>query len=341
MKTAIIIEQIDLQEAVINEDDRTVRQVIIRAGKSKNGRVYGDKVLAKAATLFEGVQTYANHPSRSERRERPERSVNQLTGWLSDVQFSEGKLVGTRHFTRNQAGNDTWALVKDIVEGKAPSTLLGASINASGKVQRNGDEYIVESIEGVVSVDDVTMPAAGGGFVESISGDELLEQILADMSYEEWFESRPDFRKRLQNELKAVRQDEAVKAVEAEADRLRESFETAQTELSSLKEAHEAARANLLRARRELAIVETLQRVKLPAQWKTDLRSRLVEADEESWATIIEAEVRKAKAAGAQTRVPVAGASQQVNVPSSAHIQESVMPRPDEDVEAWRKRISK
>lgn len=341
-KTSIFVEQLDLTEAVIDRETRTVKQVIIRAGESKNKRMYGENVLREAAPLFEGVQTYANHPSRTERRDRPERSVNQLTGWISDVHFAEGKLIGTRHFTKNQAGSDTWALVQDIVEGNAPATLLGASINATGKARTVDGTLIVEAITGVVSVDDVTMPAAGGGFVESASGDDLLEQVLTDMSYEEWFESRPDYRKRLQKEMKAVRQEDAVKAAEAEAGRIQEALTETTQALQDLKEAHEAAQEELTRVRRELAIVEMLGKVKLPARWKSDLRTRLIEADTAAWDGIVESELEKARTAGAVPRVPVHGAGQQVSAPvQQKSLKESLLPRPNEDVDAWRKRTSK
>ncbi len=51
-RTAILVEALDLTEAQINLEERTVRQTIIRAGKSKNRRVYPEGVLEAATPLF-------------------------------------------------------------------------------------------------------------------------------------------------------------------------------------------------------------------------------------------------------------------------------------------------
>lgn len=316
MKTQVIIEALDLSEAQIDVENRTVHQRLIAAGKSKNNRVYGETVLQGAAGLFEGRQTYANHPSRSDQRERPERSVRDLTGWLTNVEYREGALWATRHFTRNQAGDDTWSLVREIVEGRAPASLLGASINAVGKASAGDDgSVIVEAITAVNSVDDVTTPAAGGGWelLVASNGDSLTGDLLQAMTFEEWFESRPDFVRRVQNEMKTVRQDKALTEAKTLAERLTADVQNAQGTIEALEAARVADGEAITLLRHEVEVWRVMAGVNLPESWKTSLRETLLQSDIADWAVIVERERKKARAAG--YRQTVTGAGQQVNNP--------------------------
>lgn len=319
MKTTVLIEQLDLLEATLDRENRTVRQRLIKAGMSLNKRDYSESVLQKSAPLFEGIKTYANHPSLEERKSRPERSTRDITGWISDVVYENGVIYGTRHFTRTQAGNDSWALVEDIVSGKAPSSLLGASINAVGKSRidnRNGSNVvIVESIDAVNSVDDVTTPAAGGGFeLMASAGDDVTAMLLKNLSYEEWFESRPEFVKRVHGELKTVRQDDAVKAAKAEANQLTEALTEAQTLIQTLKDERDAALVEAQGKARELAVVKMLGKVTLPKSYKDSLYEDLLKLPEAEWQVKIDKELAKAKAANVQPRIQTTGGGQSIHV---------------------------
>jgi hypothetical protein len=345
MKTQYIIEGISLSEAVLDVNNRSVRQRVIAVGESANKRRYGADVLTKAAPLFEGVQTYANHPSPRELKERPERDVRNLTGWLSGVTFENGGLYATRSFSRTQAGEDAWAIVQDIIEGRAPATLIGGSINALGtgheELVEGRKVVVVDSIDYVDSVDDVTRPAAGGAFMPLVAadGDAMLQALFASLDYEEWLQTRPEFIERLRREYKAVRQTEAVKAAEADATRLREALAGAQAALKEAESARDTALAVATRKARELMVVEALQAVKIPATWKDDLRNQLVEADPQAWAAIIEREQKKAKSGGVMPRINVSGAGAQTDN-GQRSVVESIAPREHEDVEAWKRRIA-
>lgn len=352
--THILVEALDLSEARLDKQGRSVRQTLIRAGESKNRRFYSEAVLMAAQHLFEGVKTYANHPTRADMTQRPERSIRDLTGWIDEVSYENGAIVGTRHFLPNQAGNDSWAVVEAIIDGKAPATLMGASINAVGKAKAgksdNGDLVMVESIESVISVDDVTAPAAGGGWERLVaSGDELQQALFASLGYEEWKESRPDYVDRFQREHKFVRLGDATKTAIAEADRKVQIATTKQLQsdaalnevqenLLGLTEANARLQSELEAARRALAVTEALKHVKLAQSYKDDLAERLPELPIEEWETVINRELSKAKSAGAMARVPVSNASQQVQAASMPR-STSPVPLPDEDVEAWRRRM--
>ena len=77
-KTLVFVEALDLTEAQIDNEAQTVRQRIIRPGRSANGRVYTPDVLRRAVSLFEGVKTFADHQSGTERRESQEKRVKKI-----------------------------------------------------------------------------------------------------------------------------------------------------------------------------------------------------------------------------------------------------------------------
>lgn len=331
MNTTVIIEALDLSEAVIDAAARTVRQRIITSGKSKNNRRYGEAVLQLSAPLFENVQTYANHPSKSDKVERPERNVREITGWITNVEYKEGALWGVRHFTRTQAGNDVWTLVEDIVSGKAPASLLGGSINALGKAKliKEADDQVleVESIDRVVSVDDVTVPAAGGGFERLMAGmtGDLTSELLGLVEYTEWLEARPEFVDRLKREYKAVRleeetklkladADQKVKAAESKLEEVKAERDALKADIATITGERDAARLEADGKARLLVIEQALNASGLPATWRESIRKQLVEAKTEQWQMIIETERKKANSTGA--RVPVSGAGQQVSSPA-------------------------
>ena len=357
LKTAVFVEAIDLTEAVIDEQNRTVRQRIIVAGKSKNNRLYSESVLEKATPLFEGVQTYANHQNKTDRSPR---NIRDLTGWITQVEYREGALYGTRHFTRTEAGKDAWTLVEDIISGRAPKTLIGGSINAAGKGHVQDGVLIVDSIEKVDSVDDVHMPAAGGGFERLAAGieDDLTSTLLGLLEYQEWFEARPEFINRLKGELKTVRLDEVTKAKLAEADQMvkaaNSELETAQTALqeaqthhATLQEANGKLLADLEQVRVKLAVLEALEDVQLPTVYKTDLRESLPKLPTEEWAAKIKSEIQKAKSAGvSKPRVPVtdAGFQEAVQVTDITPLKtgyDAIKPLPGEDYNAWLERTTR
>lgn len=355
LMTQVFIEGLDITEGTLDKATRSVRQVLIRAGESKNRRFYPESVLQAAVSLFEGVKTYANHPTRDDQTQRPERSVRDLTGWIADVVFEGNALKGTRYFLPTQAGNDSWAVVEAIIEGKAPASLMGASINAVGKAKagksNTGDIVFVESIERVVSVDDVTAPAAGGGWERLVAGgDEMQSALIAALDYEEFLQARPDYVQRLKNEHKMVRLGESTKTAMAEADQrvknvnrklieADEALEAANGQLYGLTEVNARLVSEVEILKREKAVTEALKYVKLPQAYKDDLEKRLPSLSESEWDKVITTEVNKAKTAGAMSRVQVSNAPQQVQATSYATRSTSSAPLPEEDVATWQARV--
>lgn len=318
--TTLLIESLDLSEAQFDGANRVLRNVgLIRAGKSLNRRYYSEAVLQGAVKVFEGSKAFDSHA-------KGERRVGELTGWYENVRYDNGVLRADRHFLPTSAGKDVMAVVEAITTSGAPRNLAGLSINAvgTGKVGKiDGDDYLtVESITAANSVDDVVNPAAGGSYVESAAnGDELMTAYLNALSFEEFFNARPDYIKRIQNEMKTVRQDDAIKAAKADADKHLSALTEAQNELKTLQATNEATLAEIATARRELAIEKALRAAGLPALYENDVRKRLSTTPESEWLEVISTEKKKAKRTGATALPVVTGAGQQIAAPISVMTQ--------------------
>ena len=327
MRPTILIEQLDLSEAVLFTAEKRIENVVlIRAGMSANRRFYSESVLETAAPVFNGIRAYANHPRGTDKKEG--RSVRDLSGWYENVRYENGALKATRGFFDTEAGRDTWAIAEAIISGRAPKGIAGLSINAAGTGQMDkfddGEALRVEAITMAFSVDDVDVPAAKGGYSEADNGDELATALVAAMTYEEYKQAHPAHLERLKLEWKAVRLEEATKTALAEADdkvkqaqaessQAKQALEEAQTTITTLTTERDTALSEAAQARRELAIERLLNKPQIPATWKADLREQLGKADPDQWDGIIEREIKKAKSAGATARVPVTGSGQQVS----------------------------
>lgn len=349
MSTFLEAHVCDLAEASLDPEARLIRNVIlIRSGESRNKRMYSDEVLQKAAGVFEGVRAYADHPSPQDIKQRRERSIREITGWYTNVHYENGALRGDRHFSRTQAGMDALAIAEDILSGRAPASLAGLSINAVGEAQpREDGGLIVASITAAYSVDDVTTPAAGGTYLAASSGEDVVSALLQTLTFDEWFSARPEYVQRVQREMKTVRQEKALTEAQALAEQLQALVALEQAKNQELQAMHEAARAELAQVRRMLAINEALAKVQLPAAWLDALRAELAQSEPEAWESIISRE--KSKAQAVRPGVTVRGAGQRVQpiqpmveieapkAPSAA----SQVPLPEEDVQAWARRVNR
>ena len=340
MNTTIFTEAIDLSEATLDTPNRVLQGVVlIRAGESANKRDYPAAVLLASASVFEGVRAYANHPGKSELKERAERSIRDITGWYQNVRYVENKLVADRHFAPTQAGNDAWALAEMIATGRAPKTLAGLSINAVGKAKAREDGgLVIESITYAHSVDDVTTPAAGGSYIESTGGD-LMTAFLQEMTFEEWYHARPDFTERVKKEMKTLRQEQALTDAQALAQRLQADLDPLQVEVTTLRTERDAALAESQRKAQQVVVVRLLAKTKLPTQWKERLEAELMNAAVDQWGALIERNISEAQSAGFKPQVPVNVPGPQTALPVQFTVQESTAPRDDEDAESYAKRM--
>lgn len=156
----------DVQKLIESTTDSSgiLRIRIISPGWGSSG-YYSAEALRKAAPLYkQGTHCYWNHPSRTEERDRPERSLADLAGVLvEDAQWSTTPEPGV--YSRVQV----FAPYRNVIREMAPH--IGISHRANGLTKQGSAEGrtgpIIEEITDVASVDFVTVAGRGGAILES------------------------------------------------------------------------------------------------------------------------------------------------------------------------------
>ena len=308
---------IDLTEATLDNDAFTVMGArIIKSGLSLNKNYYSESVIQAATPLFEQVKAYADHPSKSERKDRPERSVRDVVGYYQNARYQEGAAYGDFRVV-GKAQEWLWPLIQETVKTGIP--LVGLSINALGTGSKGKVEgqnaTVVEAITHANSVDVVTDASAGGGFTHLLQSDDgWLRATLEQLSIEELTEARPDLVEDFKRQWKTVRDSQAIQEAQSKAAELA-------AEVARLTEEKQAIQAQLDEAQKvkgalqKAALVDSLLegKHKLPAKWKTVIRTELLEAEPDDWQTIIDREVQKFQAVKPEVAVTGAGRMAQGN----------------------------
>ena len=168
-------ERIALTGGPLDEDGYQWPICLIKVGQSANTGKSGKHLYYTAEALraavavgaFNRVRSYANHPTRSEEQDRPERDVNAIIAAVTDTRFDEA--------TQSVVG--VWKILDETTRTKVRNAhrlgvidVFGFSIYTAGTTalgEVNGEQFeLVTDIPKVdgASVDFVTAPAAGGGF---------------------------------------------------------------------------------------------------------------------------------------------------------------------------------
>jgi hypothetical protein len=342
MRTSTLHEAVGLAEATIDEESRMVRGVtIIAPGWSANRRYYPADVLAEAMPLFDGAKAYADHPSKGDIKNRPERSIHDLVGWYEEVRADDAGRMRADLFVEDDR---VWPKVKAAVEKKPD--YVGISINAVGLTAKGEAEgqkgIIVEAITHVTSGDVVTTPAAGGGFEQMMASDDgMARAILKTVSLEEIRETRPDFERALLKEFRTPRDNAALKEAKEEVKTLAEQHRTARGEL-------QAAKAQIAQFLKERAVDRLLANRHLPDAWKAQLRADLLAAEMGEWVAMLEGELAKVQTVKGKVHVHGAGRPAPPPAPTEkpaprrsilgGELNES-SPRPDESYTQFERRV--
>ena len=145
--------RVDRQRAVI-------RGVKVLGLRSRNGRVYTEDALRRAAPLYEGAKVNVNHPRFDPTAPR---DYQERLGVMRGVCFRVGEgLYGDLHYNPNHPVAEQ--LVWDAQH--APEN-VGLSHHVVALTRRDGDALVVESISKVESVDLVADPATTSGLFEA------------------------------------------------------------------------------------------------------------------------------------------------------------------------------
>jgi hypothetical protein len=185
---------------------------IIEPGWGASG-YYPEDVLKRDAGIYkEGTKMYWDHPTVSEQKERPERSLNDLAGVLvSNGMFMETGPEGPGVYAQAKVFGDYAPKIEEL----AP--YIGVSHVAWGKAkvgEIDGKKgKIVESLKIAESVDFVTTEGAGGKIIS------LFESARDHSNYNSKNTDMSEIKKEDFDALK-----ESAKALETENQRMRESI---------------------------------------------------------------------------------------------------------------------
>jgi hypothetical protein len=168
---------------------RSVDVIIVTEGmgNKRDKHFYTREAIADAVKnrIFESEQAYADHPSKFDDANRPERSVRDLIGYYYDSKLVEvtdrgsGKRVAAygAKFKIQQGLDWVEGIIREAIDFQKrfpDKTYVGISINADGDTvptERDGDSINeVVRITEAFSADMVTKPARGGGFLRLVEG---------------------------------------------------------------------------------------------------------------------------------------------------------------------------
>jgi len=299
MRTSDIREAIDLTEATLDAGAHTVKNArIITAGWSKNARAYPEHVLEASVKLWDGVKAYADHPSKLERRNRPERSIRDVVGVYESPRYRDGVVYSDLRVL-GEAKTWLWPFIEETVTSGKP--IIGLSINALGKTVKGKHEgrkgIVVEAITHANSVDVVTTPAAGGGFQDSelmMSDDGWTGAVLESLNLDELREARPDLLESLKKEWKTPRNDAALLEAQNQTKQYQRTAKDAEDKLRTAQSQLQEATDKIAGLKRGQAVDRIIQASKLPPQWKEALAEELSQSPPDRWDAILEREQRKA-----------------------------------------------
>ena len=272
-----VLEYMPLTEATFDKGRATV--IVIKAGFNANkDRYYPKEVLQRDYGIFEGLKMYADHPTETEEKERPERSIREWVATLKDVTCDEsGTITGVAEII------EPWLMQKlAALREKKMLGDMGISINAVGSASKSTidgvETDVIEKLERANSVDFVTEPGAGG-VVTLYESDRNRNVDLVELAILK--ERRPDLIKAIEAGVRAEITKEVKKAMENE-DKIKElegQIETLTTERDGLKEAAEKAEKDKVKAEAQAAIKEAVEKAELPDAAKAVLLERFKDSE--------------------------------------------------------------
>jgi hypothetical protein len=239
-----------LREGTKVAADGTVPIEIIRAGwgNKRDNHYYPQKMLERDCQVFKGNKMYIDHPTISDERQRPERSLRDIGGYVTSVDgVREGVVHGRAKIVQ------PW--LRELIN-EAPQA-VSLSIRANGVVNkgtvggRAGN--IVEAIPKSDSVDFVTEAGAGGRvaalFESARKGDEEMFETMTD---EEILAALKEG-KRHEGVLEQLREEAA-----SDKKTVREGEDDGMPEdMKQLKEAKAKSDEDLVEAKRQISIRDT------------------------------------------------------------------------------------
>jgi len=130
----------------------------------------------QATHLYENVEVNLNHLRTKPGQPKPERQVEQNIGVLRNVRATSDGLRADLHYKTNHPYAPQ--LVEDV---RRRMGTFGLSHDALGHGDRHGEEFVIDTITQVKSVDVVADPATVHNFWESLEGDTVAAIPFRDL----------------------------------------------------------------------------------------------------------------------------------------------------------------
>lgn len=272
--------------------------ILLRAGQNKTaqkgipgGREYTADFIKEHLPRFEGGLCHVDHPTLSESKERPERTMGTLAAVVKNARWdaTEKAAVGDVHYLGTDAGrNMREAFADDVVREKA-----GLSIYWGGGVKvrrkKTAESFVdvpVELLgEGQFNVDFVTRPNAGGKVGPLRESEEDMD--ISELTKEMLEAERPDL-------VTAIREATPVAKPEAKGEEKSTGMSEAErTEFEALK-------ARIRRADAKDIVTAKLGEAALPEPAQKIVLAHFAEAecaDPAAFTPLVEAEIATVKGA--------------------------------------------
>jgi hypothetical protein len=296
-------------ETSLDKENKVIKNVAILRPTSVNrsfpkakGREYSENARLQAAEMVEGCKAYVNHATKQELQDRGGvRDVRDLIGYYKQGRLQEGVVRGDLYYLPHQA---VW--LEPLVENMADK--IGNSIHAFGDLSfdRDREVEVVESLDRMASVDLVTETGSTVNLFEAATDEDEEEEIevveevtmeIKDLTLKELIEGRPDLIEKIEEKVKADK-DQAQKIISLE-----EAVAKLEKENTDLKKKVDDFEVSEAARKKEERIEELIAEAKLPKEAVTDpFKASLREAkDEEGIKALIED--RKSLLANAQKGV--------------------------------------
>lgn len=259
---------------------KTWKIKIIEGDRQGSSAYYPKEALESGKHLFsKGVRIFKNHPDAEEKWSRPERSIDDIIGWLSEDATFDGKdLYANAQFVEAYQPR-----IKELAE----AGVIGMSIRASGEMTEGKNGMELKKFTSVQSVDVVTQAGAGGGFeslLEAARNNNSGNNPESQEEVEE-LEFPKELAEALDNQIKAVNalveamnkkaEDDAKAVEEAERKAAEEQAPKAPTAAEIAEALVEAGLAPKARAR-VLAAVEGGADLKESIQGEKDIAAEIL-----------------------------------------------------------------
>lgn len=217
---------------------KTWRIKIIEGDRQGSSAYYPKEAVEAGKHLFgKGVRSFKNHPTADEKWNRPERSIDDIVGYLSEAAEYDGK--------------DLWANLT-IVESErarikelAEAGLIDVSIRAAGEMVEGTNGMELKKFTAVHSVDIVTQGGAGGKFGEVLESERpkvsASESVAESKKEEEKMELPKEFTDALDALVESGKQ--TATAVAALVERATNEDKAKADALEEAKKADEEAKA--------------------------------------------------------------------------------------------------